>query len=386
MSCELPAEFTERPRDKWRFRDSPLREATPDAAQSVLRAIFDSSSDGMLLLDSGGVVLSSNEAFAALWGARAADLAGGHWLSFCSRAGAAFPCELIYASLADGQPRTERVRLGDADGGERCVELRAIPLVLEGQPLGRLMVQAQNITPLIHLEERLADAERYTASRYLAASVAHEVKSPLQAIESCLHLAGRLSDSEQRGRYLRLARDEIQRVAQIMEQLLDLYRPVDGVRGPIALNDLVERALLLVGTTLAHSGIQVRRELAEALPATLGRADELTQVLLNLILNAMQAMRRGGLLTVSTRHERAEEHAPCLVLTVSDNGPGIEAKDLGHIFEPFFTTRAEGSGLGLAVSQRIVLAHGGTIGASSTPGEGASFRVTLPLKGAKAEG
>jgi signal transduction histidine kinase len=147
----------------------------------------------------------------------------------------------------------------------------------------------------------------------------------------------------------------------------------------LLLNDLVERALLLVGSSLASNGVRVEQELAGELPAIVGRAEELTQVLLNLIFNAMHAMGRGGRLSIKTSCGRHPELGPSVVLTVSDNGPGVAAAALERIFEPFFTTKPEGHGLGLAVSQRIVAAHGGTITVSSAPGEGASFCVTLPL-------
>lgn len=231
------------------------------------------------------------------------------------------------------------------------------------------------------LEGRVAHVigtDRFAANQRLATTVAHEVNTPLQAIESCLHLAGKLADEQQRARYLHLAREEIKRIGHMLRQLLDVYRPAQGTSS-IALNDLVERVLLLVESSLARQRIAVECQLSPGLPPLRGRADELTQVLLNLVFNAAQAMTSGGRLTLRTSCEETDALGRRLVLTVRDSGPGIEADLLDRIFEPFFTTRPEGSGMGLAVSQSIIAAYGGTIMVESTPGAGTCFSVIFPL-------
>ncbi|NTU79867.1 MAG: PAS domain-containing protein [Chloroflexales bacterium] len=348
-------------------------------SRDLLRTLFDGIDDALLLLDRSGTILAANQRFAALSGASASELVGCHWWAHCATTGAAFPQEMIQASLEDGLARGERVRFSMPDGVVHILDMHTLPLVEDGRYLEQLVVHLRDVTDQMQLEAQMIETERFAANQRLAATVAHEVNTPLQAIESCLHLASKLADEERRTRYLSLARDEIKRIGHILRQLLDLYRPSKSA-APIALNDLVERVLLLVGSSLSRQGISVERELSPGLPTLTGRADELTQVLVNLIFNAKQAMGRGGHLTLRTSYEEAERPGPRLVLTVRDSGPGIEGDLLGRIFEPFFTTRPDGSGLGLAVSQRIVAAHGGTITVESTPGAGACFAVVLPLE------
>ncbi len=376
MLQRLEREVAER-----RQAEERLARLNDDLQQSrdLMRTIFDGIDDGLLLLDRLGMVRAANQGFAALWGLGAGELIGLQLRSMSVPPETAFPHELIQASLADGLARGERVRFVLPDGRARIFDLHTLPLAIEGRYLGQLVVHLRDVSEQVKLEAKMIESERFMANQHLAAAVAHEVNTPLQAIESCLHLAGKLGDAEQRGRYLRLAREEIQRVGHILRQLLDLYRPTQGAMSALLLNDLVERALLLVGSSLASNGVRVEQELADELPAIVGRAEELTQVLLNLIFNAMHAMGRGGRLNIKTSCGRHPELGPSVVLTVSDNGPGVAAAALERIFEPFFTTKPEGHGLGLAVSQRIVAAHGGTITVSSAPGEGASFCVTLPL-------
>jgi two-component system sporulation sensor kinase A len=365
-----------------RQAEERLARLNDDLQQSrdLMRTIFDGIDDGLLLLDRLGTVRAANQGFAALWGLGASELIGLQLRSMSAPPETAFPHELIQASLADGLARGERVRFVLPDGRARIFDLHTLPLAIEGRYLEQLVVHLRDVSEQVKLEAQMIESERFMANQHLAAAVAHEVNTPLQAIESCLHLAGKLGDAVQRDRYLRLAREEIQRVGHILRQLLDLYRPAQGARSTLLLNDLVERALLLVGSSLARNGVRVEQDLAVDLPTIVGRAEELTQVLLNLILNAMHAMGRGGRLSIRTRYERHPEIGPSVALTVSDNGPGVAATALERIFEPFFTTKPDGHGLGLAVTQRIVAAHGGAITVNSVPGEGASFSVTLPLE------
>ena len=145
------------------------------------------------------------------------------------------------------------------------------------------------------------------------------------------------------------------------------------------MNELIERVLVLTGGSLKQQRVYVVRALAQGLPPVTGYADELTQVLLNLIFNAMQAMEHGGRLTLRTALEQPPAGAASVVITVRDTGPGVDPAISARIFEPFYTTRAEGSGLGLAVCRQLVEGHGGRIWIESVPGEGASFYIALPL-------
>jgi signal transduction histidine kinase len=207
--------------------------------------------------------------------------------------------------------------------------------------------------------------------------VAHEVNTPLQAIESCLHLAGRVDDPAERARYLRLAREEIRRVGYTLRQLLDLYRP-SLAPTHLDINGLIERVLILTGSSLARRSIKVERDLSSDLPVMVGRADEITQVLINLIFNAMQAMPQGGQLRLESARGLDPSGQVCLVIRVRDSGVGIDPELHQRIFEPFFTTSPDGTGLGLAICRRIIAGYGGSMIVESAPDAGSCFSIEIP--------
>lgn len=351
-------------------------------SRDLLRTIFDGLDDGLLLLSHGGSILAANQRFAAMCNSHPGGLVGYDWRERCAALMPAFPVELVEQSQADGVARRTQVRSSDAQGRTRVLDLQTLHPAESSAAPDQLVVQVRDVTEQLRLQAQTVAAERMAANERLAAAVAHEVNTPLQAIENSLHLASRLMDDEQRARYLRLAREEIQRVGFMLRQLLEQYRPPSAA-GPLDMNELVERVLLLTGSSLRRQGVLVVRDLAVGLPTFVGRADELTQVLLNLIFNAMQAMPRGGRLTLRTAFEQ-EHEAERLLVTVRDNGLGVDPAIVGRIFEPFYTTRPEGSGLGLAICQQLVEGHGGQVWLENAPGEGAAFHVALPLGGASA--
>jgi two-component system NtrC family sensor kinase len=179
-------------------------------------------------------------------------------------------------------------------------------------------------------------------------------------------------------RYLRLAREEIKRVGYTLRQLLDLYRP-SGSRAPLDINGLIERVLLLTANSLSRRSIQIERDLSNDLPVVVGRADEITQVLINLVFNAMQAMPHGGQIRLESGPALGAAGAPCLTVRVRDSGVGIAPELQQRIFEPFFTTRADGTGLGLAVCKQIIDGHGGTLRVESDLGLGSCFIIEIPI-------
>lgn len=347
-------------------------------SRDLLRVVFEGLDEALMLLDGAGTILAVNERFAALCGVAEEALVGRMWSERAADVAPFFPGELIDASRAAGAPRQRRARAADGLGRMRMLDLHVVPLATGDAGAEWLLVRVIDVTEQLQIEARMIAMERLAANERLAATVAHEVNTPLQAIESSLHLAGKLDNEEQRAAYLRLAREEIQRIGRILRQLLDLHRPQE-VPMPLQVNELVERVMLLSGGNLRRRGIHLTRELADSLPQLIGRADELTQVLLNLVVNAVQVMPRGGRLTLRTELRREGDAPALVVVTVQDNGPGVDPALGERIFEPFFTTREGGTGLGLAVSRQIVESHNGRIRLESAPGEGACFRIELPV-------
>jgi two-component system NtrC family sensor kinase len=222
---------------------------------------------------------------------------------------------------------------------------------------------------------QLVQTEKLAATGRLAASLAHEINNPLQAIHNSLQLmlSFQLEAAEQR-EYLQIAEEEIERLMGLVASILEFARPPQQEMRTTNLNEIVERVLALAGKYLQHRHVAVKRDLAADLPRTLAAPDELEQVFINLVLNAVDAMPEGGTLRVAS-HLAADSR---LVVAFSDTGHGITPELLERIFEPFFSTREDGTGLGLTVSYNVVQRHGGEITVQSTIGEGTTFTVWLP--------
>jgi len=222
---------------------------------------------------------------------------------------------------------------------------------------------------------QLAHTEKMVAVGTLAAGVAHEVNNPLAGVLACVeNIQADPADTEMRLRYLELIRDGLKRIERTVANLLNFSRQRGITPEPTSINHNLRHVAELVAYQARKSGVEVRFDLDPAEPQVLADHNQMEQVFLNLMLNAIQAMPEGGMLTLRSRERDGK-----VVAEVSDTGRGIPAEVRDRIFDPFFTTRevGEGTGLGLAVSDSIVAAHGGTIVVDSVVGRGSSFRVTL---------
>jgi len=222
---------------------------------------------------------------------------------------------------------------------------------------------------------QLVQSEKLAATGRLAASLAHEINNPLQAIHNSLHLmlTFPLEPDEQR-EYLQMANEEVRRLIDMVTRILEFARRPQREIKPTHPNDVIEKVLALANKYLQHRHVVLRRDLSPNLPPVLAAPDELGQVFLNLVLNAVDAMPGGGTLHVASR--LTEDG--CLAMSFSDTGLGILPEHIDHIFEPFFSTKEGGTGLGLSVSYNTIKRHGGDITLQSTAGEGTTFTVWLP--------
>ncbi len=224
------------------------------------------------------------------------------------------------------------------------------------------------------------ESEKLSAITLLAASVAHEIGNPLNSLNIHLQLMERelkklpAAQGERLGEDLRVARDEIARLDQIINQFLHAIRPTQPELQPTNVNEVVAETLTLMERELGDRDILVERELAAGLPRILLDRAQLKQAFYNIIKNALQAMRSGGILRIRT--EADDTHVS---ISFVDSGHGIAPEQIGQLFEPYFTTKQNGTGLGLMIVQRIVREHGGTIEVESDKGHGTTFRIKLPI-------
>jgi PAS domain S-box-containing protein len=256
-----------------------------------------------------------------------------------------------------------------------------IAIVSVMQDIGRLRELERR-----RLEQVLFDSEKLAATGRLAASIAHEINNPLEAVQNALYLLQKeFGEDSVKRPYLDIAARETQRMSRILRQMLGFYRQQE-VMGDIDLNALVEEAGGLVVKRLRERGVQIANQLDPGLPRVRAAADQLKQVLLNLLLNAADSMPKGGTITVATQAGAGAETElfgrDAVQIQVRDTGEGIPDDLLAQIFEPFFSTKpGKGTGLGLWVSQGIVQSHGGTMRVRSRLGRGTTFMITLPVQG-----
>jgi two-component system NtrC family sensor kinase len=283
---------------------------------------------------------------------------------------------------------------------QALADLAAVAIVDAQQRADLTHIRAMHARAQAQLDNaqiQLLQSARLAAVGELSASVAHEINNPLYAARNSLFLAVRkLPTNSDALEYVQLAQDELGRIARIISRMRDFYRPTRAELAPTDINQLLEETLALVQTHLRHGHVQVEFLPDTQIPPVIMSADQIRQVMLNLILNACDAMSaRGGTLTVQSvavdgRLPQGAQQLPNMgvshfatkvLVIIRDTGVGITQEIIEQLFTPFFTTKAHGTGLGLAISGHIVTQHGGHIDVSSTPGQGSVFTVHLPIEG-----
>lgn len=256
-----------------------------------------------------------------------------------------------------------------------------------GDHLGALNRELEEHRAL--LEERIAERtrelqeaqahvlhqEKMAAFGLLAAGIAHEVGNPLTSISSLIQMLQRRQQDAYTQEKLSLISGQLDRIQTTLRELVNFSRPASTVRTRVSIADVVQEALNIAKYYKRTKARQIETDVPLDLPAVMGVRDQLVQVLLNLILNAIDATDTGGRIRV---HVAKASLANELILTVEDDGVGIAHEHQSRLFQPYFTTKKHGTGLGLFVSKKLIVDHGGDIEAQSTPGKGTRFCVRIP--------
>ena len=307
------------------------------------------------------------------WGYRKEDLIGRPYLSLMSKRHRG---KRLRTTLDIGTKQAYEVEILNKTGEPRNALVSVSPLRdNSGQIVGVLGI-ARDITEKKRLEQQVLNAEKLASIGKLAAGVAHEINNPLGGILNCLYNLRKKSVSLERAtEYLASMEEGLRRVQKIVRQLLDFSQQHDPELAPTEVNAIIERVLTLTSYAFEGTRVRLHRELGHELPSLLADRHMLEQVLMNLILNAVQAIHGEGVVTVRSGHD-----GPWCTIEVEDTGCGIPPDVLPKIFDPFFTTKGqgEGTGLGLSVSLGIVERHGGEIAVKSQVSRGTTFIVRLP--------
>ena len=359
------------------------REAERVAQESAkhldeLAAIVASSDDVILSKDLNGIITSWNEAATRVFGYTAEEMLGSSILKLIPEHLHSDERNIIENIRAGRRiEHFETVRL-TRDGRLIDVSLTVSPIKdADGRVVGASKI-LRDISSRKRLEQSLLQAEKIAATGRMAATIAHEINNPLEAVMNLLFLLRPKIVDAEGIKYLAAAENELVRVSHIAKQSLGYYRE-HASASLASLADLTEHALLIYEPRCTAAGIAIERSILPSRKVVLRRG-EMMQVISNLIVNAIYAMPAGGTLSVSVRDNESPQEG--VVLTISDNGVGIPEQDLPKVFDAFFTTRATvGTGIGLFVAKQFVEGHGGQITIEShiePETRGTSVRVFLP--------
>jgi signal transduction histidine kinase/FixJ family two-component response regulator len=233
----------------------------------------------------------------------------------------------------------------------------------------------ENVAALEKSQRTLLQYAKIATAGRLTASIAHEINNPLQSLSNCLHLVGREElDMVMRKKYLVAAQDELSRLTETVQRMLELYRPVARQRQPVSIPHLIDHVLLLMDKQLKNNNIKLSITINPTLPNVTAVGTQIQQVLINLLLNAIEAMPGGGHIWIT-----AQQYQEGIRIVLEDSGPGIPLEEYDQIFEPFTSSKEQGMGLGLSVSYGIMQAHGGSLELITGRGNGACFQLYLPL-------
>jgi PAS domain S-box-containing protein len=356
-------------------------ERTRESAKRLgeLAAIVASSDDVIVSKDLSGIITSWNDAATRVFGYSAEEMIGASILKLIPEQ---FHSDekTILENIRAGRriEHFETVRMAK-DGRLIDVSLTVSPIKDEtGRVIGASKI-LRDVSSRKRIEQSLLQAEKIAATGRMAATIAHEINNPLEAVMNLLYLLrAKITDDEGRG-FLATAEGELGRVSHIAKQTLGYYRE-HAAASRASLSDIAEHALTIYEPRCTAAGIAVRRSIGPSTKIMLRRG-EMMQVISNLIANSIYAMPKGGTLSLSVSD--ASSAGDGVVLTVADDGEGIGPKDLPKVFDAFFTTRTTvGTGIGLFVAKQFVEGHGGRISIESdneSEKNGTTARVSLPL-------
>ena len=336
--------------------------------QRMTEAIFARMPIGLIATDAQGIIRRTNGAAQSLFGSRAA---AGQNLT-------ALPAlEALRHRLEKGEdPIEENIVCATPQGKPLPLLIHATALKDPGEEIAGFAFLLSDMTALHTLEQKLRRHERLAALGKLASGVAHEIRNPLSSIKGfAAILARKAGDDPTAQDVARTMTHEVDRLNRVISELLEFARPAELDPKPVRLRDIIQHSLKLVEKDAHHAGVHFGVDIVPPDLEAVLDADRFAQVLLNLYLNAIQAMDSGGALTVRASMDRGE-----LRVAVEDTGPGISPEALGHIFDPYFTTKPNGVGLGLSIVHKIVEAHGGEIAVDRADGDGTRFVIRIPQR------
>jgi two-component system sensor histidine kinase HydH len=325
---------------------------------------------GLIALDDQEKIVACNERAQAVLEVAYNDALGREALAVLPE-----PLKKILAELPASGGFLERdIQLISAEGKEHIWEAVAADLMDEGIPAGRILL-IRDVTAIRQMENEVTRSRHLNSIGSLAAGVAHEIRNPLSSIKGfAVYFKERLSGNKEDEETADVMIQETERLNRVISQLIEFARPLELKKEKVNFAELVQHTIKLIAADAQKNRISVEIDVDADLLEVEVDPDKIKQVLLNIFLNSLAALKEGGKLTIELLPGTDD-----LTVIISDNGAGIEKMDLPKIYDPYFTSKPAGTGLGLAVVQKIMEAHGGRIDVESTAGEGTKVFLYFPL-------
>ncbi len=349
------------------------RVEAPAAEPELLARVLDALDTGLLALDEDRRIAAINDTLVRGWGVDSPAVIG-------QPIAAVFESETERWYIPERGARAESGRATREVRGtvaEREVLMRYSATGLGDS--GAVLIRVEDLVDADSEEEIFRNTERLISLGELSARVAHEIRNPLTGVRTTVQfVASKLRGGDSRREDLQDVLKELDRIEQIITDLLLFARPQAARPVPTDLREIAEKVLDNLARRLEDAGVEVERDLDEDLPEVMVDPDMAQQVVLNLAINAIQAMPEGGTLRASAGLRRTRSKKAYVDVVIADSGPGIAEDVKEKIFDPFYTTRSMGTGLGLSISLQIAREHGGNLTARNLAQGGAAFKFSLP--------
>lgn len=362
---------------------------TLEEVKGLARNILQNIPTGVLTLDRAGVITAANPMAEAVLKRSGEDLLAHSYESIFLEG------DMIRGTLDKALYSHEYVSQKDVpyrahDGMLHTIRIGTAELTGDDGQSAGVILQAQDVTAWLDLERRVLVSEKLAAIHTLSAGVAHELRNPLSAMDLNLHLLDealkeRREPAQDVARYLQIVNAECRRLSSVLDNFMKFAKLTVMGLHEVDVKKVIAHIVALMQFDARARKIQLEERTGDGLPPILGDETQISQALMNIVVNAFQAMPNGGRCSIIAR-VRTQTDASWVEIAVSDTGVGIAKDDLSRLFEPFYTTKTDGTGLGLAVAYRIMLDHNGSLRVSSIPGSGTTVVMQFPVEPSRGNG
>ena len=346
-----------------------------DRMKTYTENVVESMADGLVSIDQEGKIVTLNRQAGEILGSGRENMEG---KTIASVLGEGID-RLLGSAEGQALVRDREVEFHKEKTGRIPLSISVAPLRDEkGQEMGSVLL-IKDLREIRDLQEKVHRSERLASLGRLAAGVAHEIRNPLSSIKGfAQYFVKRFNGQPEEQGYASVMVREVDRLNRVITDLLDFAGPKEPHREPQSLETIADQALKLLAADFDARKVEVLKDYEPGLPAVFVDRDRISQVFINILLNALESMETGGSIRIRLRRYGPP---PAVEVSITDTGAGIQQGDLEKVFEPFFSRKRKGTGLGLAIVHQIVESHKGSITVESRPGKGTTFRVYLPVDG-----